>query len=450
MKSFLPSLEILEQRIAPAAVYTYTNPEGGTVKITTSKGTYDELTDAMSFNGSGGGMYLGKLDLASHPIFRGTDLVFEVTGAGTADVTLLDAHGLDLGQVTVPGDVGCILAGDTNLATPSVKMLHLGSLGVQTNMTGLLTDYQSILKGPLTRLEIDHDLAGSLVVQGNASSKIGTALIHGSLAGGVTDQSGSLQVQGGIDTLTVDHDLAGGEGQYSGGIIARGLIRSATITGNITGCDGDGSGFLTTTGDILLLNIGGNVSGEDDAASHGENGRVQAHKITTATIGGAIDGGYLDFSGSVTAYSIGTINVGSVVGGHGIESGAIRVQTTLANAVIGASGGSGVKIQGGDGHLSGSVHGLSLGFIEVNGDVKGGVGTVSGGISSVGSTTKVIIHGKLTGGLGDNSGSVGSGGALGDIEVQQGIFGDGGKVSGSVAAVGKITTAIIGVGLNGG
>lgn len=451
MKSYSPSLEILEQRIAPAAVYTYTNADGGSVKITTSKGVDADLLGALTVVADGTGMLVQKIDFASHPVFRGTDVLVELTGAGSADIGAIDAHGFDLGMVTVPGDVGQIDAGDSNLATPAVKSLHLGSLGVLTTTQAGTPSYESLLMGALTSLEIDHDLAGALLVQGNALSKIATAKIHGSVTGGITDDSGVLRVQGGIDTLVVDHDIVGGEGLHAGSITAGGLIRSATITGSIMGCDGIGSGLLTTTGDMLLLKIGGNVSGELDAASMGENGQVRAHKITTATITGAIAGGYFDFSGSVTGYSIGTVNAqGGLVGGHGAESGAIRSLTAITNAVIGASGGSGVRIMGGDGHLSGSVHGLTLGFIEVNGDVQGGAGTVSGGISSVGSTTKVVIHGKLTGGSMDNSGSVGSGGALGDIEVQQGIFGGMGKLSGSVAAVGKISTATIGVGLKGG
>jgi hypothetical protein len=452
MKPFLPSLEVLEQRIAPAAISTYTNPEGGTVKITTSKGTDAELGATMTFINAGQGMTLDIMDLASHPVFRGTDLLFEVTGPGSADVSLLDAHGLDLGQVVVLGDVGKILAGDAALSTPGAKSLHVGSLGLYLAIPGPTTAYQSVIRGALPTLEIDHDLAGSLSIEGNAFSKITSAHIHGSLAGSLLDETGTLHVQGGIDTLLVDQDISGGEGMHAGSITAGGLIRSATITGNIAGCDGVGSGVLSTAGDILLLQIGGNVLGEDSTDSAGENGQVRARKITTATINGFIDGGYFDFSGSVSAaLSIGTINVlGGLAGGHGLESGAVSAHTTITKAVIGASGGSGTMIVGGDGVLSGSVHAVTLNFVEVNGDVQGGAGKVSGGISSVGSTVKVLIHGKLTGGSMDNSGSIGSGGVIGEVEVQQGIFGGDGKLSGSVAAVGKITTATIGVGLNGG
>ncbi len=178
-------------------------------------------------------------------------------------------------MVTVPGDVGQIDAGDTNLATPAVKSLHLGSLGVLTTTQAGTPSYESLLMGSLTSLEIDHDLAGTLLVQGNALSKIGSAHIHGSVLGGATDDSGELKVQGGIDTLLVDGNISGGEGLHAGSITAGGLIRSATIGGNIMGCDGIGSGLLTTTGDLFLLNIGGSVSGEVNATSLGENGQVQ-------------------------------------------------------------------------------------------------------------------------------------------------------------------------------
>lgn len=451
MKSLHPTLEILEQRIAPAAVFNYLNPDGGSVKITTSKGVDADLAGAITTVESGLGKIVQKIDLASHPVFRGTDLLVELTGLGTADIGTIDAQGIDLGSVTIPGDLGQIDAGNTALATPAIKSLHIGSLGVLTTTQGGTPSYESLLRGPLTTLEIDHNLAGTLLVQGTAATKITTAKIHGTVAGSVAAESGVLRVQGGIDTLVVDGDIWGGEGLHAGSITAGGLIRSATIIGNIVGCDGIGSGVLMTTGDILMLQIGGNVTGQDNQASLGENGQVRARKITTAIVTGVIDGGYFDFSGSIgTTQSIGTINAGGLVGGHGAESGVIGAHGAITTAVIGASGGSGIKIQGGDGLLSGSIHGISLGFVEVNGDVQGGTGKVSGGISSVGSTAKVLIHGKLTGGSLDNSGSVGSGGTIGTVEVQQGIFGGDGMLSGSVAASGKITTATIGVGLTGG
>src|SRR4051812_26240353 len=118
MKTFPPSLEILEQRIAPAAVFTYTNPDGGTVKITASKGVNADLAGAITTVDSLLGKIVQKIDFASHAVFRGTDLLVEFTGAGSADIGAIDAHGFDLGNVTVPGDVGQIDAGDTNLLTP--------------------------------------------------------------------------------------------------------------------------------------------------------------------------------------------------------------------------------------------------------------------------------------------------------------------------------------------
>lgn len=456
MKPLYPSLEILEQRIAPAATYTYINPAGGSVKITTSKGTDADLAGTLTFIPTTIGQALHTIDLTSHPIFRGTDLLFEVTGAGTADVVLIDAHGFDLGQVTVPGDVGKILAGDANLSTPGAKSLHIGSLGLALAVPGPATEYQSVIRGPLLSLELDHDLAGSLSVQGNALSRITSAHLHGSLLGTSGEETGTLHVQGGIDTLVVDGDLGGGDGLHTGSITAGGLIRSATISGSIAGGKGVGSGVLSTTGDILSLHITGTVLGQVSSDALGQNGQVRARKIMDATVAGPVVGGYFDFSGSIAAsISIGTISVLSgLAGGHGTESGAISAGSTIAHAVFGesagVSGGMGIQILGGAGRLSGSVHSATLGFIEVHGDVQGGAGEVSGGISSVRSTARVLIHGKLTGGAMDNSGSIGSGGTIGEVEVQQGIFGGDGLLSGSVAAFGKITTVIVGVELKGG
>jgi hypothetical protein len=46
-------------------------------------------------------------------------------------VGFLNAAGLDLGKITIDGDLGRILAGDDNSVTPAAKSLVVGSIGVQ-------------------------------------------------------------------------------------------------------------------------------------------------------------------------------------------------------------------------------------------------------------------------------------------------------------------------------
>ena len=66
------SIEILESRIAPAAI-TFTDFDGDRVKITVSKGTSADIRAAAHISGG----QLLELDLASNPIFADADVTSE-------------------------------------------------------------------------------------------------------------------------------------------------------------------------------------------------------------------------------------------------------------------------------------------------------------------------------------------------------------------------------------
>ena len=94
----LRPIEILEQRIAPATLM-FTDVDGDSVTVTTSKGTDGALSSVAHFAASGGGQVLQLLSLTTNPVFQGTDLSILVTGnnAGHVDVGFIDATNLDLG-----------------------------------------------------------------------------------------------------------------------------------------------------------------------------------------------------------------------------------------------------------------------------------------------------------------------------------------------------------------
>src|SRR5262249_25573729 len=106
-RRYLPSLEALEPRYAPATL-AYTDVDGDKVTITSSVG---RLAGRATIVGG----QLQMLDL-SDPSFRLADITFSVVkvanGDGRANVGYINGDGRDLGNVTVKGDLGRIVCGD--------------------------------------------------------------------------------------------------------------------------------------------------------------------------------------------------------------------------------------------------------------------------------------------------------------------------------------------------
>jgi hypothetical protein len=75
------SIELLEARIAPAAVFTYTDVDGDDVTIKTSKGTNADLVAILTRVPTGLGEELQRIDFSAAPldgagksVFHGTNL----------------------------------------------------------------------------------------------------------------------------------------------------------------------------------------------------------------------------------------------------------------------------------------------------------------------------------------------------------------------------------------
>ena len=118
----LSILEILESRIAPAAIFTFSDADGDLIKVETSAAISD-VDFATKFNFDSN--FFTKLDLTD-AVFAKSHLkisVSEGAGNGKAEVGVIDAAGNDLKSVKIAGDLSQILAGDTNLATAGIKKL---------------------------------------------------------------------------------------------------------------------------------------------------------------------------------------------------------------------------------------------------------------------------------------------------------------------------------------
>jgi hypothetical protein len=454
------SLEALEFREVPAALVnastlTYQDVDGDAVRVTFSKpiltaGNVNTVFrfDTGSVDGSNTArQQLQSIDLtslgaaaksvgittaAAHTPLTGGD--------GFAAVGQIDATGIDLGAVTIDGDLGRVRAGDDAIATTGLKGLTALSLGRYGTDTGA-PDLTSTIGGRLDFLRLKSDLIDAYVfVQGG---DIGSVTIGGSLLGGAASLSGRFETTGNIGPITIRGDVVGGSDYASGSIYAVGKIAGATIGGAVRGGAGQYSGTIVASGGLGTVAIGGDIAGGAGEVTGvvGTDG-----KLAGVTVGGSLRGGG---SGSGRIYSnlaMGPIKIaGDVLGGDSPNSGAIWTYDRLSAVTIRGS------ILGGTGPLSGSVTGTGgIGVVKITGSVVGGSEYRSGSVASGQSLAGVMIGGSLVGGAGENSGCLFSGGASGAVRITGSMIGGSAYQTGSIIMVTSLAGVTIGGSLVGG
>ncbi len=447
------NIEPLEARIAPAsALVTYTDIDGDLVKISASTPGALPLSFAgkLTFVGGGTAGQLAQLNLTDLN-FSGANVTFTVTKAATGDglahVGEIAALGVDLGAVTIKGDLGAIDAG--NVGGPALKSLTALSMGVFGAATGAVANsdgtLQSSIRGGLGTLQVKGDVVGvwinvSEATGGDGTGKIGAVSIGGSLVGGETPRGGHINAVGDIGAVKIGRDLLGAAGNESGKIDAGGKLKSLSIGGSIHGgggvyntfLDGNGvlhSGQVFAVGDIGTVKITRDVvagSGVFSAAIH-SHGRLGG----SVTIGGSIlDSGLQTTDTLIGDAGIGVVKIGRNLQGDIASIGAITSITVGGNATgtwtsTGALGmvkigrDFGATIEAGttlagvtvNGFMSGrTLSGAQTGLVKIGRDFSGSV--------DAGSTLAgVIINGSM-------SGSTHSGGQTGLIKIGDYLIGN--------------------------
>ncbi len=361
------SIEHLESRIAPASIVTvsldqksatWVDLDGDHVTLKTTKGILQEADFTFLPHQTGdAGDQLALLDLHGHgDSAKGIALTFTAVrdrvlhvGDGFVNVGRIDATGVDLGAVIIPGDLASISAGDATLTTFSIAKITVNSGGA----IGLATQ-GATLGGTATNNEwIFTGKAGAVTVKGNLFS--------------------SIDVQN--SNTTVDYDV-------------NASLASVTIGGNLVGgddslrgSDGVGSGYLFAEGAIGPVKIGGGLLGGTKKFGGSVTG---SSSIASISIGGSIVGGTATGTGLVFAYGLGSVTVfGSLIGG-----------TSPSDSVTGALT-SVIDSAGAIGSF------FNIGAVKITGDVVSGVGTFSGAIytapASGANIKSVAIGGTLYG-----------------------------------------------------
>jgi hypothetical protein len=502
-------IEPLEDRIAPASVTlsnfaktaTYTDATGDTVQVTTSKGTFS----ASQFNLDAYGD-LTELNIASDHALNGANItvtVFPVVSPGTGssstvDIGYIDATGISLGSVTIPGDLGHIDVGGGSSAlalskltvnslgafgeTTGVSNIYgtIGTLNVAGNLEGTLfaQNYSGHLgTGNIGHLNVGGSIDGGLNSAGRGdvffTGTLGTAIIGGGIEGGSTAYSGSI---GGYDSINSSTNLPGGLGTVSkiGSITVNGSVPDDPNPSALPGVPGTSilGGAGNESGSIVAAHVGsvtvaGDVYGGTGTASGAIQGGLSLGKVT---INGSLIGGNFttgnptqaDLAGIVFGGKIGSVLIGSdIYGGSGIDSGKVFSSGTIQKVVvmgdvIGGTAGTSASGSTTSG-TSGAISGNALGKIVIEGSLKGGnmvlgdtnqTGDTDGAVLSGTTIGSLYIGGGIIGGSGPNSGYVSTeSGGIGTLVVAGAtgdIQGGSGRYSGAVftgGPVGKLTLA---------
>jgi hypothetical protein len=453
----------LESRQTPATLVspttlTYQDVDGDNATVKLSKPLLTSATvagnvftfDTGAVNGDNSHpQQLQSIDLTQLPAGAATGVSVTVTatrspttgGDGFAAVGLVNATGINLGSVTIHGDLGRILAGTGSASTPALTALtiqSLGRFGTSTQPAG--GNLTSTVTSSLGALTIKGDVDQATV---DVTTTIGSITVGGSLIGGTNNQSGQIGSGGNIGKIKVSGDLAGGAGADTGEIDSGGAIAQLTVGGSLRGTAAADSGEIFSRGVIGPVTIGGSLFG---GAGDDSGGIDAGGSIGNVTVGGSlIGGGGFDTGEVLSGGSLGMLTVGGdLVGGSQGNSGDIDVNGAVAGVKVGGS------LIGGAGSDSGEVlAGGNIGLITIGGGLFGGSGPDSGAINGGKAVAGVTVGGSLVGGSGNDTGEILVGTGLGPTTVRGDLRGGAGSSTGDVTA-GTISSISVGGSVVGG
>jgi hypothetical protein len=297
---------------------SYTDTDGDRITVRTDAGAFTE--GMFDMRAEGVGFQLERLDLTD-PGFSHATLEFlarrqdwnkDGTRDGNAkvDVGYLNASGVDLRSVIIPGDLGRIDCGDSDPLKPGLKSLTVQSLGARGTAAqdpGSSPSLHSEIVGDMKKLTVGSGITGgvTLAVEG----RIGTVKIGGDLSDSTITALGalapltraaavaiqSITVGGSVNAsqILAGYDLAGvamnADVSIGKVLVHKKWIASDLVAG-IADSTGDGFGQNDTlipggSDDIIAriatLRINGRATG---TPAPGDSFGITAETITSATI----------------------------------------------------------------------------------------------------------------------------------------------------------------------
>lgn len=235
----LPPLAVTLSNAGKTA--TFRDVDGDLVTVKTNKGAFTGSEFAGFVSGANDEGQLQTLTLGT--AFTGANITFTAKpsatgGNGFVNVGFVDATGVDLGTLSIAGDLGRIKAGTVggNAKVPALKSLTVQSMGVLdvSTQNATLPNLLSIIEGTLAKLNVKSDLRRTgLIIQGT-DGFLGSATIGGSVIGD-GDQSAFLSAKAGIGSVRVNGDIRhrSGVSFSTTSIVTDGAIGSIIVKGAI-------------------------------------------------------------------------------------------------------------------------------------------------------------------------------------------------------------------------
>ena len=458
-------VELLEPRIAPAIVIqgntaTYTDVDGDLVTIKTSAHDFTGSSFVALNVGMIGSFQLQQLETMSLSGSSQAHANFTITakpqmingvrmGDGLANIGFINAPGLDLGTVTIHGDLAKIVVGDSDPAKPAVKALNVQSMGRFGTSTGS-SDLASSFADGLGSLHVTSDFVNaSISATGGAAGKIGAIFVGGSVQGSI-DNGGLIESTSDIGPVKIMGDLSSSTGSLSGSIKSGGKLTSVFIGGSVMGGTNAGAlGQIFSSGDMGPVKVMHNLLG---GAGNNSATIASQGKLASVFVGGSVQGAAGSGSGSISSFGdMGPVKIGGdLSAGSANETGKISSKTTLSSVTINGSIFGSSAAEDTNALLAGQIAGTTgIGSVTVKGSVVGGGGSSSGRITSSGDIGSVSIEESLIGSSGVTSAQIGTSGKIGNVKIGGNVVGGSSSSAGAIYGnVGlgsiKITGSLIG------
>jgi hypothetical protein len=393
--------------------------------FTFSTGQFGSQLKLLNFADDGQEWAKANISINAVPFKTGT----VTRGDSFATVGYINATGVDLGKVTVNGDLGQIDAGDATTKTPGLASLTVASMGVFVNsqlptQTGIPNQISDIV-GKLGSLTIKGDMIREQinVTGGAVDGAVGNVTIAGDVVGIGFLASSGVKSSGPMGNVTIGGSIFGGSTTQVGSIISGTTMGNVTVGGSIYGGTASSTGIIesgTNMGNVLVKGsiIGGTTDHTGNVHSRAKMGNVT---INGSIIGGTVADPVNDLdSGIVYSFGTGDESIGNVkVGGNLVGSnsdfgGSIFASNKLGNVTILGF------IKGSTGSQGGNVEsGNKMGTVKISGDATGGSGFASGSIYTFGdgNIAGVTIGGALEGTVNTTQTGILSGGTLGAVKL---------------------------------
>ena len=303
---------------------TYTDGDGDTVTIKTSKGRLSDDLYEFAVSRDGLGAVLSRLSFfgGASSIGAGANITITAKIAAGKGNNLTEIGSLNssvaLGTVKVSGDLG-------GFSAPFTKAISATTLGAGEAAGG---DISTTNLGKLT-------VAGDVLAEVSAFSAfgkkaIGTVKIGGSLTARIDlisasgeNQEGSIRTTGSVGKITVGGSLSGfAGGGRTGSIEIGGNSAGIKIGGDVSQGASELGGRILVDEKVAFINIGGDLRGQISARTltalkiggnilTSRDGAVEALTLGSMTVGGDVQGGEealdptIDIFGSAKSIAIG-------------------------------------------------------------------------------------------------------------------------------------------------